>query len=296
MPIRTTLRIHRDDTTQPAIAIPALANLAHNMVRLADVVVLELTGQQVSHELRIVANPRQGSLQIVLEPHVYLNAEVALQFKDAAVATAAAATSVLATVPLIDLIWKVIFGGQGLIDLLRSRPATQDLPENTSGELRFKLTVAHSLIAAGTCKDVILDTLQAARNLGADQVDIILEGEAPVPLLTQQQRTPIGSLGQYADRPPATPPKGLTGILRDLSSDLQVRYHDMIYNGFMATIDGHKYFCIWGPRETSAPWEPHLQVVVEPIDIAEIEPIGDTQYEHALAEAALMIRGYLATR
>lgn len=291
MTLRTTLRFHRDDVARPRMTPQSLANLTAAMKRLAEVVTLDLTGQQASVEMFIVADPAEGSLQIVLEPTIYVNGDAVLQLKDYALAAGATA---LASVPVFDFIWKVVFGGRGLIDLLRGTAGTQSAaPDQPSLQINIEET-AKGLVKSGVAKSDVIGVLEVARTFDMDRIEVTVHGDRSVIIFDRHKRTSIGSLGRYANKPPEPLPAGLIGISRDLTTDVEVKVGGMVLKAFIGVVNGQKLLCIWAATGTP-PWVSEMQVIVESVSLDDVEAIGDTQYEHALAEGAVMIRGYLST-
>lgn len=192
----TIVRFHFSPGQAEQLRPDILGRITNALENLATAVIRQF--EPVDVQLYLVASPQRGSIEF----HFKVDIKFRHSVDEIAGKIAGHDKSVLGTLSdfatIATLLWCVVFGGEGIVDLMRERPPTE--PKSSTDDaknLQKRIALEHRDALDGSSFDTLID---AGLQSGAVRIEVQLPDEPPVVVFDRPSRQASSVIGRRGDR------------------------------------------------------------------------------------------------
>lgn len=290
----TLLRFsNEDDAALPQVSPGQLAQLCEHLSGIYNLAG-SLIGVRTKLTWRFALPPRKGSLEFVLI-HVLDDAVVSnvTQIARRALKMSPEAALLLNNVGLASLIYTIIFGGRGLVDLFVRNE--DPVLEDSTPEKALKLHIVQSALAKPEIVRHLKQLVVQAAATGAATVEIVVPDEPVVAILSQSIRKTPSVLVKVAKRTSTGPvPEQINSARPPL---VRARYGNKDATMFLAGVGrAHNGLSVivWQSAQTPPLNKPPVNVKATYLsaeDVLSLEPLGPLPLDFADATGVVLVTG-----
>ena len=279
----TILRFYLDDNPNPRLSTQALQSLASNLLGVTEWTARAIGIEIADGVVSIVAPPRRGCLEILIQPDFALRtvdaANVLVQSLGFVAGETARAIDRHAGV--LTLLWTVTFGGNGVYDLWINRgraPRPTPSAPVEAEDAQVRLTLSQRAAESQEVTRNLMQLMEAARSTGMNRVTIEVTDSPEVDLYhadMRRRRGLIGAVGRKRASHSIAPENVVSlSFWHHDAPQYRFNYHGKIIPGYSVTINPDDNTLVLWPLKDPPP-QGQVEVRGWYIDPDDLEPLDD---------------------
>ena len=262
----TILRLIEDDDRSPEVGLEEIASLGRSLQHAFLEVMRTIGDGDV--RLLVVANPRLGSLELLLRPEINIAFEAVVILADVPGDTDGFLDRLVdaASVGAFGLeLWRVVFGPEGLFERWKRQPPGQ------AGTLReVNLSIPDRALMNTRVQEAFKSLVTSALRSGAERVEIEVVEAAPVTIASRSDRRGYGKAALRYKREEQR--RNPTRVNRGNGEpNARARYKGKEYVAFLADAGSASMVVLWGSAlpvpDASASVDVQSMIIDDPEDV-----------------------------